>query len=562
VHKPPLLALAALVAGTSLIVAATTGSATKRLRQGGTLRVDLPVTDIDDIDPSLAYGHTTWHIEYSTALKLLNYPDASGPRGSRLIPEGASSVAVSGDGTKYTFTIRKGFRFSDGTKVAARNYAFAINRALGRDLQSPAFQFVADPDNVNIVGAQAVREGVATNAYGVRAHGNKLTVRLTRPDGTFLAKISMPFFQALPTNLSRTDKVIDVDSRHLLPSAGPYYVSERVPNRLVTLKKNPNYAKAVNRSYTRRPAHLAQIDIKTAVNLDASYDAVRSNRGDYTYSLPRGVAEELEEELGLRGRFRVRPTNCISYIAMNSGGTGAGAALFRNNPSLRRAVNYVIDREAMVEVSDDYTMLPHDQYLPRGFPGFRDIDAYPFRPDYAKARELAEGHVPSGGPWIYYYSLHSPGPERMELVRRQLRLIGIEIEPQGFRGYSIYDPSGKLNSPHAFAVSGWCQDYPDPYDFINVLLYGGSIGDENNTNIAYFNDPAYDKRMERAARLTGDARLRAYTRLEHDLVTEAAPWAVWSQPANQFFFGESVDMRSFVYQQIYEAPPYNLLALK
>jgi hypothetical protein len=68
--------------------------------------------------------------------------------------------------------------------------------------------------------------------------------------------------------------------------------------------------------------------------------------------------------------------------------------------------------------------------------------------------------------------------------------------------------------------------------------------------------------MERAARLTGDARLRAYTRLEHDLVTKAAPIAVWAQPAKQFFFSDSVDTRSFAYQPIYEAPPYNLLALK
>jgi len=95
----------------------------------------------------------------------------------------------------------------------------------------------------------------------------------------------------------------------VIPSAGPYYVSERVPNQLVTLRKNPNYAKAVVRGYKRRPARLSQIDIKTVVNLDASYEAVRSNRDDYTYSLPRGVGEGLGEEFGLRGRFRVRPTN-------------------------------------------------------------------------------------------------------------------------------------------------------------------------------------------------------------------------------------------------------------
>ena len=180
------------------------------LKKGGTLRVDLPVTDIDDIDPSLAYGTTTWHIQYSTALKLLNYPDAAAPRGSRLIPEGASSYRVSKGGRVYTFTIRPGFRFSNGAPVKAANYAFAINRALGKDLQSPAFQFIADANATNIVGAQAVRDGNATKASGVKVKGSKLSITLTKPDATFLSKITMPFFQALPTNLSRQNKVINV----------------------------------------------------------------------------------------------------------------------------------------------------------------------------------------------------------------------------------------------------------------------------------------------------------------------------------------------------------------
>ena len=175
--------------------------------------MNLPVTDIDDIDPSIAYGTTSWGIEYSTALKLLNYPDAPAPLGSRLVPEGASSYRVSRDGKTYTFTIRKGFQFSDGTPVTARNYAFAINRALGPDLQSPGFQFVADSwGGVNIVGAAAVRDGTAETASGVRVHGNKLIVSLTKPDATFLAKISMPFFQAMPLGLSRTDRTYRVDS--------------------------------------------------------------------------------------------------------------------------------------------------------------------------------------------------------------------------------------------------------------------------------------------------------------------------------------------------------------
>jgi ABC-type oligopeptide transport system substrate-binding subunit len=146
----------------------------------------------------------------------------------------------------------------------------------------------------------------------------------------------------------------------------------------------------------------------------------------------------------------------------------------------------------------------------------------------------------------------------MELVRRALAQIGITIDPQRITGF-YWDPFG---SDWAFATSGWCQDYPDPYDFINVQLDGRTVGAENSNNRANFNDPAYNARMDRAARLTGAARLSAYAKLEHDLVTKAAPWAAWAQPAKQFFFSDSVDMRSFAYQPIFESPPYNLLALK
>jgi ABC-type oligopeptide transport system substrate-binding subunit len=151
----------------------------------------------------------------------------------------------------------------------------------------------------------------------------------------------------------------------------------------------------------------------------------------------------------------------------------------------------------------------------------------------------------------------------MELVRNALSAIGIEIRPQGCRPWcNGSEWASRRGSPHAFVDVGWCEDYPDAYDFINVLLDGRTIQEENNNNLSYFDNPAYNKRMDRAAKLFGRARLKAYARLEHDLVTKAAPWAAWSQPAKQFFFSDSVDMRSFVYQPIYESPPYNVLALK
>ena len=552
-----------LAVGVSLLVVAgpaTSAAGKSEVRKGGTLRVNLPATDIDDIDPSIAYGTTTWHIQYSTALKLLNYPDAVAPRGSRLVPEGASSYRVSNGGRVYTFTIRPGFRFSNGQRVSAGNYAFAINRALGKDLQAPGFQFVADENGANIVGAQAVRDGRARNASGVRVRGNRLIISLAKPDATFLAKITMPFFQAMPTGLSRTNKIINV-SGNQLPSAGPYYVSAREPNRLVTLKKNPFYARNVSRKYKRRPANLSQINIQTQVNLEASYQQVRAGQADYTTDIPPTAPAVLGREFGTTtGRFRVTTSNCVSYIAMNSNN-----ALFSgNNAALKRAVNFAINRNALVDLGGAFAGRQTDQYLPRGFPGYGELGArgYPATSNLSRARALATPAARRSGRGVYYYGLTAPGPARMELVRNYLSQIGISIEPQGFRGFAIYDAAGKRTSPHAFTTGGWCQDYPDPYNFINVLLYGGSIQAENNNNLAYFNHAGFNKRMERSSRLIGASRLAAYRKLENDLVMQAAPWAAWNQPTNQFFYGPRVNTRTLVYQPIYEEFPYNVIALK
>ena len=185
------LAAAMLLAGAGLLVSAGYSAPTKttKLRRGGTLRVALAY-DIDNIDPSLAYSAASWHIEYSTALKLFTYPDAPAPRGSQLVLEGASSYRVSRDGRTYTFRIRNGFRFSNGAEVTARNYKYALDRVLIPNLDSRGRYFISDLDG--------------TNVANVTARRNKLTVELWHPDGgRLLSILALPYFQAIPLTLPR-----------------------------------------------------------------------------------------------------------------------------------------------------------------------------------------------------------------------------------------------------------------------------------------------------------------------------------------------------------------------
>lgn len=557
------LSIAMLAVGASLLVAAgyagpadskpSSATAAKKgeLKRGGTLRVNIAGGDVDHIDPSLAYGTTSWEMEYVTAVKLLNYPDAVAPRGSRLVPEGASRYTVSRNGRVYTFFIRPGFRFSDGRPVTARNYVYAINRALDKELQAPGFQFVSDPAGSNIIGAQDVRDGKAAFARGLRIRGNRLTITLTKADPTFLAKISMPFFQAMSTRLPRGKEVINV-SGNALPSAGPYYVASREANRSIVLRRNPRYT-------GNRPRNLESIAFTAGVNIESGYRQVRAGQADYQLGLPPAEYASLGREFGVnRGRFRVAPSNCVSYMALNNDNP-----LFRNNVRLRQAVNFAISRTPMVQQYGAYGGTVTDQYLPPGFPGFKPADIYPLaRPNLAQAQRLARGNIRTGR-GILFHGATPPGPQVAEIVRTDLRRIGINLETRAYRGFAIYDAAGRKGSDHAATVgTGWCQDYPDPYDFINVLLYGGNIQAENNNNLAYFNNPQYNRKMEQAARLLGAARLRTYGELENDITRNQAPWAAWRVPNNRFFLGPRVDPRSFVYQPIYEAPSYGILALR
>ena len=106
---------------------------------GGTLHV-VSFDDVDSMDPALAYGGVSWQLLYATCARLLNYPDVAGPAGSQLKPEVAQALPTrSADGRTYTFTVRRGFRFSppSNQSVTAQTFKASIERTLNPAMQSP-----------------------------------------------------------------------------------------------------------------------------------------------------------------------------------------------------------------------------------------------------------------------------------------------------------------------------------------------------------------------------------------------------------------------------------------
>ena len=164
---------------------------------------------------------------------LMNYPDAPAPRGSRLVPEVAQGCPrISKDGKTYTFTLKNTYRFSNGKRVTAANYAAAINRNLNPRMASPAQPFIQD-----IVGAsgrhrRSRRRGRRRASRCSRR--TSLQIRLTKRAPDLLSRLAMPFFAPIPTNMP-----INPDGvRAPIVGSGPYYIAKWEPKRAITLLRN------------------------------------------------------------------------------------------------------------------------------------------------------------------------------------------------------------------------------------------------------------------------------------------------------------------------------------
>jgi ABC-type transport system substrate-binding protein len=492
------IALLAVFAGSA---AAKTG---KSGAVGGTLNVDIS-TDVDYTDPALDYLSTGWEIEYATCLKLMNYPDANGAKGSQLVPEAASGFPkVSNSGKTYDFTVNAGFtKFSNGQPVTAAAFKAAFDRDADPKMQSPALPFFSD-----VAGSDK------SPVSGVKVKGSHLIFNLTKAAPDFLARMAMPFFCAIPTNLQH-----DPNGVLTPPSAGPYYISDRKPNQSITIKKNPYYK-------GKRPHNVTQINYIIGNSLDATYLRTQQGATDYAAGgIPPASYAEAAQKYGInKGQFWVKPQLGVTYLAFNH-----DRPLFKgaSGTALAKAVNYAIDRTAMLAQGGYLAGKRTDQILPPGIAGFRDANLYPLKgPDLATAKKWAsKAGVKDGTTVEYYTSNRGSAPLVAQIVQFNLKQIGLNVNSHLFARAVQIDKEGTRGEPFDITSEGWIADYADPYDFINVLLSGDSLHASNNNNVAYFNDPTYNKQMRSAALLSGNSRYKAYGNLDVSMMAKNPPWA-------------------------------------
>jgi peptide/nickel transport system substrate-binding protein len=345
-----------------------------------------------------------------------------------------------------------------------------------------------------------------------------INLKKARPD--FASIVSMPFFQAISLKTP-----IDPNGVKTPASGGPYYISSRDIGRGIVLSRNKFYKGS-------RPHNPNQINITVNTNLDTSLLQVRSNARDYDmFGVPPTAHVELHNKYPKQ--YHVSPGVITDYLTMNTtyGSKGEGIknhSCFNGNSGVgvrtRQAVNYVVNRPAALAQRGAFAGTPTDQVLPPTMPGFKNWKIYPTgKPNAAKANSLKPKKC---GSTVFYGSTSPISIAIMQLVKSDLSKIGISTTLKTFPFAVRIAKEGHRGEPFDLDLQAWGADYPDPVDFIDILLDGRNLQAENNNNNAYFNHKGFNTRMQNAGRISNlSKRYAAWALIDRDVMKQQAPIA-------------------------------------
>ena len=194
-------------------------------------------------------------------------------------------------------------------------------------------------------------------------------------------------------------------------------------------------------------------------------------------------------------RLYVRPKPVVFGIWFNP-----QSPLFANNVALERAINYALDRPALVRAWGRYAGHPAASLIPPTVPGYDGRSAYPLAgPDLVAARALAEGNLRDGKVTLGVYYAPFLRPVAAE-VKRDLAAIGLDVDVFVIAGIC----------PHAcpqpdMTFTGWGADYPDPISALQQF--------------------ATPRQLQHAALLRGDLPRKVFAQIDYDVMSQAPPFA-------------------------------------
>lgn len=411
---------------------------------------------------------------------LLVFKRAAGAAGTQLLPGLAESLpTVSKDGLTYTFTLRKGLKYSDGTAIKASDFKFAIERAL--KLSWDASSFLTG----HIVGAAAFAKGSSKDIPGITTNDatGKISVKLTAPYGPIEDVLALAGTAPIPSSTPMkpepaTGTVGD----------GPYKWGKITPGQEYVLLKNTSFNGVPASSV---PAgHANEIDYKVNSNVLANAQSVLANSADVFDpgdTLPPSIVGQVQSQAA--DRYQAVPTNSTFYFFM-----AVNQPPF-NKLAARQAVQAGLDDTALARLDSGF-LTPDCHLIPPGIPGGGNPATCPFHnpaapPNLAEAKKLVAQSGEKGAAVTVWGEERSPRRQYVDYLTDMLNKIGFKATEKIITSQTYFQVIGNAKTKPQIGFADWVQDFPHPDDFVQ-LFNSASILPENSENYGYVRDPHID----------------------------------------------------------------------
>ncbi|MDI7249419.1 MAG: ABC transporter substrate-binding protein [Bacillota bacterium] len=491
--------LAALLA-LALVLAAGSGCGGQKQpgavagdKYGGTLVIGIGA-DATLLDPISVMNNESGFVMSCIYDRLVHYK----PGTTEVVPGLAEKWDVSPDGKVYTFYLRKGVKFHDGTPFDAQAYVKELDRIL-------------NPDNPHYYKKQAGIHSFAEGTFGLIEKyeaTDQYTVRLTlkEPFAPFLANLGMVWSGVVSP--AAVEKYGFGVSKHPV-GTGPFVFKEWVPNDHITLEANKDY-------WGGRP-YLDKIVFRIIPENSVRLLKLQSNEIQLVADVNPEDVPRIKQDANLT--LYEQPGLTINGVRLP-----CTVPPFTDK-RVRQALNYALDKEELNRTLYQGLAVTMKSPLPPVNWGYNDaLQGYPYDPEKAKAL-LAEAGYPQGfETTLLTYpnprGYNPVGPRLAVAVQEALAKIGVKarIEQLEWGSFLQTARSGKYRG---MALGGWSGDNGDPDNFLYELFSSFTIPVGNT---AQYTNKDLDEILVKARQTTDPKQREELYRQAQAVIMDDAPW--------------------------------------
>ncbi len=472
-------------------------------RPGGTVTV-LERDDFAHLDPARVYVNVYQSVSQMVTRQLTTYRQVNGK--VELVGDLATNTGTTTDGGKtWTFTLRDGIKFQDGSPITAADIKYGVERAFAPEYaEGPTYLMewlAGTPDFHKVYSGPYSGKHLAA----VEAPDAKTVVfHFTKP------RPDMPFAAALTTTAPVPQGKDTKGAYDLKPFAsGPYKITSHIVDKTLVLTKNPSWDPASDPArYQYVDSYVFQFGTEP---LAINQRLIAANGADVNaMPLSANVSPEVLQQVdttpALKARTITGYTPFVEQYNINNTritDVAVRKALIVAFPKrqARQVVGGPSAGDFATTVSSP-TLVGHENYDLYNAPPAGD-------PVRAKAMLQAAGKV---GQKIVYGYVQSPRGEQVGVaVATGLTKAGFTVIKKPISPKNFYDEIGKVNNPYDLYSGGWGADWPSGTTVYPPTLDGRKIA-EQAPNYSHFNDPAVNAEMDRIT-------------AETDLVQAAKDWA-------------------------------------